>query len=271
MAQEPSSERAEGSDGRRVGEVAEATGLTVRTLHHYEQVGLVVPSTRTSAGHRLYDDDDLRRLYRVRALRQLGMSLPDIGRALYDPAMTLHAAMAAQLEGLTTRMGDLGRLISRVSRLMAAVDSESTPVDDLLEVLDAMTVLEDRAQQRISILVYDDLEAAYRFLVDVFGLGSGELVRDGEGNPVHGELHVGDGVVWLHPVSEQFGLSSPRRLGGATATMAVLVDDVDAHYRETSARGADIVYEPCDQPYGYREYSARDSEGGLWSFMKPLS
>ena len=52
--------------------------------------------------------------------------------------------------------------------------------------------------------------------------------------------------------------------------MAVMVDDVDAHFRHASAHGAPIDYEPVDQPYGYREYSARDSEGGLWSFMKPL-
>jgi MerR family transcriptional regulator, thiopeptide resistance regulator len=50
-----------------------------------------------------------------------------------------------------------------------------------------------------------------------------------------------------------------------------MVDDVDAHFRETSARGAVIRYEPVDQPYGYREYSALDSEGRLWSFMKPLA
>jgi len=46
--------------------------------------------------------------------------------------------------------------------------------------------------------------------------------------------------------------------------------DVDAHHAHAAANGADIVYEPVDQPYGYREYSARDNEGGLWSFMKPL-
>jgi uncharacterized glyoxalase superfamily protein PhnB len=65
-------------------------------------------------------------------------------------------------------------------------------------------------------------------------------------------------------------LASPQRVGRATATTAVIVDDVDAHFRHAAAEGAEIVYEPVDQPYGYREYSARDPEGGLWSFMKPL-
>ena len=49
-----------------------------------------------------------------------------------------------------------------------------------------------------------------------------------------------------------------------------MVDDVDAHFRHASEQGGPIECEPVDQPYGYREYSARDSEGGLWSFMKPL-
>ena len=131
-------------------------------------------------------------------------------------------------------------------------------------------MLDTTVQRRISILVYSDLEAAYDFLVRVFGLGPGELTRDDEGNVVHGELHAGDGVVWLHPESPAFGLASPRSLGATTASMAVMVDDVDAHFRHASEQGAKIDYEPVDQPYGYREYSARDSEGALWSFMKPL-
>ena len=49
-----------------------------------------------------------------------------------------------------------------------------------------------------------------------------------------------------------------------------MVNDVDAHHDRAKERGAEIVYAPVDQPYGYREYSARDPEGGLWSFMKPL-
>jgi MerR family transcriptional regulator, thiopeptide resistance regulator len=62
----------------RIGEVATATGLTVRALHHYDQIGLVVPSGRTSGGHRLYTDADLVVLYQVTALRQLGLPLDQI-------------------------------------------------------------------------------------------------------------------------------------------------------------------------------------------------
>lgn len=66
----------------RIGDVAVATGLSVRALHHYHQIGLVTPSERTATGHRRYTDADLRRLYLVTALRQLGLSLDQIGKVL---------------------------------------------------------------------------------------------------------------------------------------------------------------------------------------------
>jgi DNA-binding transcriptional MerR regulator len=66
----------------RIGEVATATGLTVRALRHYDQIGLVVPSGRTSGGHRLYTNPDLAVLYQVTALRQLGLSLDQVAALL---------------------------------------------------------------------------------------------------------------------------------------------------------------------------------------------
>jgi DNA-binding transcriptional MerR regulator/uncharacterized glyoxalase superfamily protein PhnB len=262
--------------GRRVGELAKAAGLTVRTLHYYEEIGLLVASERTAAGHRLYADEDVERLYRISLLRRLGLPLAEIGRALDDPAWGLQAAMTTHLGELDRRLEATGRLRTRLAHLVAttaatgAAGAADPMTDDLLQVLEEMTMLDTTVQRRISILVYADLEAAYEFLIDVFGLGPGQLTRDDAGRVVHAELQAGDGVVWLHPESPEFGLASPRAVGAATATMAVMVDDVDAHHRHTSAKGATIDYEPVDQPYGYREYSARDNEGGLWSFMKPL-
>lgn len=255
--------------GRKVGELAGATGLTVRTLHYYEEIRLLVASDRSDAGHRLYADADVERLYRISLLRRLGLPLGEIGRALDDPAWSLRAAMTTQLADLDRRVEAENRLRGRIAQLVTgATDGPLT--DDLLEVMEEMTMLDTTVQRRISILVYSDLEAAHEYLIRVFGLGPGELTRDGQGNIVHGELQAGDGVVWLHPEAPEFGLQSPRTLGASTASVAVMVDDVDAHFRHASEQGAAIDYEPVDQPYGYREYSARDSEGALWSFMKPL-
>src|SRR6478735_12801225 len=96
--------------GRRVGELASATGLTVRTLHYYEEIGLLVASGRSDAGHRLYADADVERLYRICLLRRLGLPLGEIGRALDDPAWSLRAA-------LTTQLADLDRRVEAESRL----------------------------------------------------------------------------------------------------------------------------------------------------------
>lgn len=255
---------------RRIGEIADATGLTVRTLHYYEEIGLLI-AARNAAGHRLYTNANVERLYRICFLRRLGLPLTEIGNSLDDPAWNLHSAVSTQLHDLEARLETETRLRSRLTHLLGRTSADADPnTDDLLTVLEDLTMLDNPVKKRISILVYADLEAAFEYLTTVFGLGPGELSRDPDGNVVHAELEAGDGVLWLHPESPEFGLSSPRTLGAATATMAIMVDDVDAHYRRAAAAGAKIHYEPVDQPYGYREYSARDCEGGLWSFMKPL-
>ncbi len=75
----------EGPLWRRVGAVATTTGLTVRALHYYEEIGLLVPSGRSAAGHRLYGAGDRGRLTRILLLRRPGLSLAAVGQALGDP------------------------------------------------------------------------------------------------------------------------------------------------------------------------------------------
>ena len=254
-------------EARKIGDLARASGVTVRTLHHYEDIGLLRP-TRTAAGHRVYGDDDVERLYRVIQLRRLGLSLGEIGRALDDDDCDLADVMRQQLTQLDRALESTNRLRNRLVSLLSAAHPAT---DDLLAYLEEANMLEAAPQRRIGILVYEDLDAAFTHLTEVFGLGPGEITRSPDGNAVHAEIEAGDGVLWLHPESPEFGLASPKRAGVSTALFAVMVDDVDAHFRFASSHGADIVYEPVDQPYGYREYGARDDEGGLWSFMKPLA
>lgn len=259
------------STGRKVGELASATGLTVRTLHHYEEIGLLVASGRTEAGHRLYDDADVERLYRICLLRRLGLPLGEIGRALDDPAWDTRRALVTHLGEVERQLEVGARLRTRLAHLASSIAPiDEPPAQDLLDLLEEMTMLDTNVQRRISVLVYADMETAFNFLIEVFGLGPGELNHDDTGRIVHGEIQAGDGVVWLHPESKEFGLASPRTLGASTGSVAIMVDDVDAHFRHVSEHGGVIRYEPVDQEYGYREYGAFDSEGGLWSFMKAL-
>jgi MerR family transcriptional regulator, thiopeptide resistance regulator len=126
-------------------------------------------------------------------------------------------------------------------------------------------------QRVIPILVYEDIEAAHDFLVDVFGFGAGGVQRDGDGQVVHGEVIAEQGPIWLHRVTAEHDLASPRTMPVASGGLVVRVDDVDAHFERARAAGATIDREPTDQEYGQREYGARDPEGHRWWFATPLT
>jgi uncharacterized glyoxalase superfamily protein PhnB len=70
----------------------------------------------------------------------------------------------------------------------------------------------------------------------------------------------------MHRVAPEHGLVSARSLPAQPGGLVVFVDDVDAHYHHARSGGATVDSPPTDQPYGQREYSARDPEGNLWYF-----
>jgi len=116
------------------------------------------------------------------------------------------------------------------------------------------------------VLVYSDIEAAHTFLVDTFGFEAGSLHRSVDGQVVHGEVHVDGASIWLHRETADHGLASPQSHHAAFGGLAVLVNDVDAHYERARAAGAVIDHAPQDQPYGRREYGVGDREGHRWWF-----
>ena len=118
----------------------------------------------------------------------------------------------------------------------------------------------------IPVLTYRDIAAAHDFLVQAFGFASGGVHRTPEGEPIHGEVRAGEAAIWLHRVTCEHRLDSPLTVDVANSGLVVHVDDVDAHYQRARAAGAQIDSEPVDQPYGQREYGARDSEGHRWWF-----
>ncbi len=122
----------------------------------------------------------------------------------------------------------------------------------------------------VPILVYEDLEAAHDFLVEVFGLTSGGQHRLDDGTVVHAEVRNGDAPIWLHRVTAEFAMASPRRAPASHGGLSVRIPDVDGHYARVKAAGADIEKEPSDQDYGLREYGVRDPEGHRWWFSSPL-
>ena len=126
----------------KVGELAEATRLTVRALHHYDEVGLLVPSERTSAGHRLYDEQDVRRLYRVLALRELGLGLDEIASLLDDDEVSLVETVRRHLEQVEREL-EQETLRQRLRQILNALErSVEPPVEEFIDAMEEMTVIE---------------------------------------------------------------------------------------------------------------------------------
>ena len=249
-----------------IGEVARQAGLTERTLRYYEELGLLAPR-RDAGGRRRYDAELVDRLYRIRLLREFGTPLADI-----DPdSVDLLAITTRHLAEIDKQVTELQRQRERVRAVEERLMGGRVPTDE--ELIGALTGLPDPDAQltrRITLLVYADIAAAHRHLVEVFGFAPGGLTRGADGQVVHGEVYAGDGVIWMHRESPESRLASPATLGAATHCMAVHVDDIDAHFARVKAAGGDITKEPTLMPYGVREYGVRDCEGVLWSFMQPI-
>jgi DNA-binding transcriptional MerR regulator len=118
----------------QVTEVARMTGISVRALHHYDEIKLLVPRGRTGAGYRLYDDDDLRRLQQIVIGRELGLSLEEIRRSLDDPGFDRKRALIEQKKQLQERANQTEAMIRAVDAALAVIDDEG--LGDTMEMKD---------------------------------------------------------------------------------------------------------------------------------------
>ncbi|GAA2901402.1 transcriptional regulator [Actinoplanes cyaneus] len=127
----------------RVGELARATRVTVRALHHYDRLGLLVPSARTAGGHRCYTGDDVRKLHVVLALRGFGLSLPEIrdtlGEAAGDPTGLLRRQLAETEERIRRGMSLRARLIGVLGALGSMAEPSTTTFLQLIEEMTTMS------------------------------------------------------------------------------------------------------------------------------------
>ncbi|MET9830159.1 MerR family transcriptional regulator [Streptomyces sp. NPDC006385] len=103
-----------------VGQVAGFAGVTVRTLHHYDDIGLLAPSERSHAGHRRYSDADLDRLQQILFYRELGFPLEEVAALLDDPDADPRAHLRRQHELLTARIEKLQKMAEAVEHAMEA-------------------------------------------------------------------------------------------------------------------------------------------------------
>ncbi|WP_373299926.1 MerR family transcriptional regulator [Streptomyces albospinus] len=109
-----------GPDGLTVGRTAALVGVSVKTLHHWDEIGLVRPVGRTWAGYRVYSADDVARIHRVLVYRELGFPLAEIGRLLDDPAVDARDHLRRQRSQLVERISRLQQMLGAVDRMMEA-------------------------------------------------------------------------------------------------------------------------------------------------------
>jgi MerR family transcriptional regulator, thiopeptide resistance regulator len=103
-----------------VGQLAERSGVTVRTLHHYDEIGLLRPSARSAAGYRLYSAGDLVRLQHVVVYRRLGFALDEIGALLDDPDADVAGHLRRQRASVMSRLDELNDLVTALDRALEA-------------------------------------------------------------------------------------------------------------------------------------------------------
>jgi DNA-binding transcriptional MerR regulator len=127
----------------KVGVVSRRTGVTVRTLRYYEEIGLMSSSGRTEGGHRLYTAPDLMRLQQIKALQQLGFSLEQVRDWLERPEFSPLRVIELQLERLRAQIELHQRLCRRLEALAVRLrGSEEASAEDLLETIEGMTMFE---------------------------------------------------------------------------------------------------------------------------------
>ena len=127
----------------KVGELARRTGLSVRTLHHYDAIGLLSPSHRTEAGHRLYAAADAARLQQILSLRQLGFSLEEVRDCLDRPEFSPRRVIRMHIDRLQERIESQRRLCEKLESIAGRLDSaEEISADEFLQTMEAMNMLE---------------------------------------------------------------------------------------------------------------------------------
>ncbi len=133
-----------GFEALKVGELAKRTGLTIRTLHHYDEIGLLKPSLHTAAGHRLYTAADIARLQQVLSLRQLGFSLEQVRDCLDRPGFS-------PLEVIRLHVARLREQIELQRRLCAGLEAIAgyfqtageVSAETFLQAIEVMTMIEN--------------------------------------------------------------------------------------------------------------------------------
>lgn len=125
----------------KVGELARRSGITVRTLHYYDSIGLLIPSARSDAGYRLYNRADITRLHHIQALRRMGVALAEIGALLAHSGQALPTVIGQQITMLDRQLTQITTLRNRLEQMLTQLSQGDEPeLNDWLTTLEMMTM-----------------------------------------------------------------------------------------------------------------------------------
>ena len=132
----------------KISDVAKLTGVTVRTLHYYDEIGLLKPGEVTEAGYRVYNDTDLEVLQQILFFRELDFSLEDIRKIMQNPAYEKESALRKQKELLLQKRSRLDSLISLVDKTLKGEQDMSFQQFDMTKIEEARKQYAAEAKQR---------------------------------------------------------------------------------------------------------------------------
>ena len=126
-----------------VGDLAKRTGVSVRTLHYYDEIGLLSPSDRTEAGYRLYGEGNIIRLQQIVSLRQISFSLEQIRECLAQSDFSLDRVLALHTARLREQIEQSRKLLNRLETIAETVNSAgSVSVEDVIQTIEAICMFE---------------------------------------------------------------------------------------------------------------------------------
>jgi DNA-binding transcriptional MerR regulator len=128
------------ADLLKVGELSKRTGVSVRTLHHYDSIGILSPSGRSRSGHRLYRREDVLRLQQIVSLRQIGLSLDEILETLSRPDTNAKRILATHIARLKERIAAEQDLCRRLESIQPRL--ESAGIDEIITCIEVTTMFE---------------------------------------------------------------------------------------------------------------------------------
>lgn len=128
----------------KIGEVAKRAGISVRTLHHYDDIGLLKPSDASESGHRLYNASDIERLQQVISLKSMGLSLEGIANCLSAKGSNLLATLEMQKDVVENKLAVLKKVHSQLRMLLSKLShEESLTSKELLQLIREMNEMEN--------------------------------------------------------------------------------------------------------------------------------